>query len=249
MPIHDWPRVDAGVFHAFHLAWIAQLQTTLNSGRLPPDYYALGEQIVGGIGPDVLTLQATTQTNGPADSSPTPGTVAVAVAPPNVQLTVRGELEQYTRRQRTLVIRHVSGHRVVAVVEILSPGNKASRYAFDSFLNKAVAALTQGIHLLLIDLFPPGPRDPQGIHGALWEELMGQAHDQPAGRPLTLAAYPAGMFTAYVEPTAVGDPLIDMPLFLAPGHYINVPLEATYQASYAGVPRFYRDLLEAPSNS
>ena len=41
----------------------------------------------------------------------------------------------------------------------------------------------------------------------------------------------------YVEPTAVGRELLDMPLFLDPEVYVNVPLEATYQGAYRGVPR------------
>ena len=48
---------------------------------------------------------------------------------------------------------------------------------------------------------------------------------------------PRSRFAAYVEPwTVVGRPLIDMPLFLEPDIYINVPLEATYMAAYRGVP-------------
>jgi hypothetical protein len=43
----------------------------------------------------------------------------------------------------------------------------------------------------------------------------------------------------------VGRDLIDMPLFLTPEMYINVPLEATYQAAYRGVPRKWRDVLES----
>src|SRR2546423_13207152 len=57
MPIHDWTRVEAGIFHDFHLAWIGELRRVLNAGLLPPDYYALAEQIAGELGPDVLTLQ------------------------------------------------------------------------------------------------------------------------------------------------------------------------------------------------
>src|SRR5207248_4098707 len=86
-------------------------------------------------------------------------------------LTLRAEAEHYTRRQRTLVIRHVSNHRIIALVEIVSPGNKASRQGMRSFLDKAFAALARGIHLLLLDLHPPSPRDPQGIHGLLREQL------------------------------------------------------------------------------
>ena len=68
----------------------------------------------------------------------------------------------------------------------------------------------------------------------------------PAEKPLTLAAYDAGPPpTAYVEPVAVGDTLIDMPLFLAPDWYVSVPLEATYQAAYRGVPRHLREVLDS----
>lgn len=43
MAIHDWPRVDAGIFHAFHQNWITEISRTLNNGVLPADYYALPE--------------------------------------------------------------------------------------------------------------------------------------------------------------------------------------------------------------
>jgi hypothetical protein len=52
------------------------------------------------------------------------------------------------------------------------------------------------------------------------------------------------MKTAHVEPVAVGDALVDMPLFLAPGWYVSVPLEATYEAAWRGVPRRFREILE-----
>ena len=51
MPIHDWTRVNPGIFHHFHLEWIGDLSRVLNRGLLPPDYYALAEQIAGGFGP------------------------------------------------------------------------------------------------------------------------------------------------------------------------------------------------------
>lgn len=228
MSIYDWTRVDAGIFHDFHNAWITHLGEALNAGLLSPNHYALGEQIADGLGPDVLTMSAPP---------------ALGNGSPDVQ--GKAEAEQYTRRQRTLVIRHVSNHRIIALIEIVSPGNKASRHAMRSLLDKALAALAQGIHLLLIDLQPPSPRDPQGIHGVLWEQLTGVAYEQPPDKLLTLAAYDAGPPTvAYVEPVAVGDVLPAMPLFLAPEQYINAPLEPTYLAAYKGMPRYYRDILE-----
>ena len=58
MPIHDWTKVDAGIFHDFHHAWIEQIKRLLNGGVLPPDHYALAEQHTSHFGPDVLTLQS-----------------------------------------------------------------------------------------------------------------------------------------------------------------------------------------------
>ena len=57
MPMHDWTRVDAGIYHAFHHEWISEISRALNRGLLPNDLYALPEQQAAGFGPDVLTLQ------------------------------------------------------------------------------------------------------------------------------------------------------------------------------------------------
>src|SRR4051794_14846055 len=218
MPIHDWMRVTAGTWHAFHLSWISEIQLVLNGGWLPPDYYAQAEQIAGPMGPDVLTLQMPEgpEEFGSPDAS-SGGGLAVAAAPPRAWLVDEAEMSEYVLKRRTLVIRHASGDRIVALIELLSPGNKAARFALRSFVEKAVEALYRGHHLLGVDLFPPGPRDPQGIHGAIWAELSERPFAPPPGRPLTLAAYSAGpVKRAYIEPTAVGRELAEMPLFLEP---------------------------------
>jgi hypothetical protein len=46
MPIHDWTRVDAGLFHDFHQDWTIELRRSLNAGLLPPGYFALTDQQV-----------------------------------------------------------------------------------------------------------------------------------------------------------------------------------------------------------
>ena len=243
MPIHDWTRVSAGIFHDVHNAWITEVRNALNEGVLPSEYYALGEQVVGPYGPDVLTLR-TAGLNGRA-SDPDDGGTAIATRPPKVALTASLESDPYTAKRRSLVIRHSSDDQIIALLEIVSPGNKASQHEIGKFLDKAVEALAAGYHLLLIDLFPPTARDPQGIHGAVWDELGGSPYIAPVDKPLTLAAYSAGWSkTAYVEPIAVGDLLIPMPLFLTSDVYVNVPLEETYLAAYRGVPRRWREVLE-----
>ncbi|HEX5442668.1 MAG TPA: hypothetical protein VFW87_02515 [Pirellulales bacterium] len=57
MPIHDWTRVEAGIFHHFQTEWMSMLAAALNQGLLPPDHYSLVEQIAGPWEPDVLTLK------------------------------------------------------------------------------------------------------------------------------------------------------------------------------------------------
>ena len=252
MPIHDWTRVSAGTFHDFHHAWIAELRRVLNGGLLPAGYYAQAEQVAGDVVPDVLTLQASDGDGPPKVPTPVGGDggIAVAQAPPRVTLHAEAnEAAILTRRQKQLVIRHATDDRIIALIEIVSPGNKQQSAAVDAFVDKAVAALYEGYHLLVLDLLPSGPLAPRGMHGAIWTQFGG-TYDPPAGKPLTLAAYVAGApfrgsTQCYVEPTAVGTPLIDMPLFLDPGHYINVPLEPTYLAAYEGVPRRWKAVIEA----
>jgi Protein of unknown function (DUF4058) len=248
MPIHDWTRIYDGAFHDFHHAWITELRNALNGGILPRDYYAMAEQVARPVVPDVLTLQSRNRSQDPRSDEPIGGATAVAIAPPRVRMSNRMEPLPFTRRQRTLVVRHASDDRIVALIEILSAGNKSSDKEFQAFVTKAVTFLERGRHLLLIDLHPRTSRDPNGIYPVIWAEAGGEPDAVPVDKPLTLVSLDAGPpLSAYVEPVAIGDPLIDMPLFLAPDWYVSVPLEATYQAAYRGEPRQIREVLDAPA--
>jgi hypothetical protein len=246
MPIHDWSSVFDGAFHDFHLAWIAELRAALNGGILPPEYYAMAEQVARPMIPDVLTLQTTNGSDHEWSGEPISGASAVTLAPPKVLITTSIKDESFARRQKSIIIRHSSDDRIVALIEILSQSNKASNQELRTLVAKDVNALEHGHHLMLIDLHSPSSRDPGGIHPLIWDDLGGAPKPIPAVKPLTLVAYDAGPpKTAYVEPVAVGDLLNEMPLFLAAGWYVSVPLEATYQAAWRGVPRRFREILEA----
>jgi hypothetical protein len=238
MPLHDWTGVDAEIFHAFQVGWIAELRKVLNGGLLPDGHYALIEQHTGRALADLLTLDTTS-------ALPATGGIALADAPPRTrwQYTVEPPLA----RRRSLAIRHVNGHRLVGLIEILAPANKDRPRHVETFVNKGASALDLGVNLLLVDPFPPGPHDPSGMHGAILRELedSDEPYDVPADSPATLASYAAGpTVEIYVEHVAFGAPLPEMPLFLRPDRYINVPLEPTYQAAYDGMPAFWRGVLE-----
>ncbi len=151
MPIHDWTRVDAGIVHHFPLSWIAELARALSSGRLPRSYYALAEQITGSLGPDVLTLDRPVSGSLAAQSAPSGG-IAVATAPPRARFHARTGVDIYARKAQAVVIRHRSGHELIAMVEIVSPGYKASQRDLAAFVQKGDQALLAGIHLVIVDL-------------------------------------------------------------------------------------------------
>jgi hypothetical protein len=246
MAIHDWTRVEAGIFHHFHHRWIAEIASALNHGILPGAYYALAEQQAAGFGPDILTLQ--TPQAAEAREGAGPGTLLLER--PTVRFAAESTNEFYRRKKSTIVVRHVSDDRIIAVVEVISPGNKSSKNAFRALIDKACELIENKIHLLLLDLFPPSKRDPHGVHAALWETIAGEDFAPPADKPLTLAAYESALTVkAYVEPLAVGDALPDMPLFLEPGAHVPVPLDRTYLAAYAEVPLRWQRVLDAlPAN-
>jgi hypothetical protein len=175
----------------------------------------------------------------------------VAEAPPKVQRKQVIERVEKTLR-RTLAIRHVSRHQLVAILEIVSPANKDRAEHVEELATKAASALDRGVHLLLVDLFPPGPHDPQGMHDAILRRLEpdGEPYDLPPGTPLTMASYAVGpRLEVHLVHFGVGAALTEMPLFLNPDRYVRVPLEATDQQAYEGMPAFWREVLQHPERS
>ena len=262
VPIHDWTRVG-GFWSSFHLKWIGELYEQLNDGLLPDGYYA--EAHTGGEfrvesydgdgggddrppdGPrgrrfygDVLGLHEG------ADTEPA-GAVALAERPP---VTRFAEQMPPGPTPRSVVVRHGSGGRLVSLIEVVSPGNRDGRGKVAMFCDKVEAALRGEVHVLLIDLFPPTPLVPAGIHGAV-AARFGLTYEPPPGEPLTCAAYrSAGEATGilrdggFVEPLAVGAMVPTMPLFLTADRYVNLPLADSYAAAYRPTPARYRAVLD-----
>ncbi len=103
----------------------------------------------------------------------------------------------------------------MALIEIVSPANKDRDEHVEEFVEKVEEALGHGVHVLLVDLFPPGSYDPSGMHAAIWDRLGDQADGPPEDEPLTLASYVSDTpVKANLEHLAVNKPLPDMPLFL-----------------------------------
>jgi Protein of unknown function (DUF4058) len=244
MPIHEWRRVPATIYHHFHQRWTISICDALNAGLLPPGYSALVEQYSSGLYPDVLAVQR-------RHSKPSsPRAEMTTLEAPRTRMTVRPREGRFHERANQVVIRHHLGD-VVCAIEVVSPGNKAGKIAIREFVTKAVDFLRRGINLLVVDPFPPGPQDPQTLHKLIWDEFdAGVPFELPPDEPLLLASYRAAVplleFTpeAFIEPFRVGAGLPDMPAWLDTDLYVNVLLEPTYQAAWDVCPSDFRYLVE-----
>lgn len=229
MPIHDWTRGDDLLFHSFHLGWVVELCARLNHGVLPSSYYAISETYAPFPRPEFLEL---TEPEEPFADPGLPGELrSIDELPPRTRWVFSSGQVEYA--SRAVTIRCAASHHVVAAILIVCQQDKRTAARLEKLVERAARAVSHGIHMLIVDLFPPGRHDPQGIHKAIWDGIHEEPFTMPPDKPLTLAAYAAGPErVAYIEPVAVGDALPDMPLFLTADEYVPCPLEATYQTEW-----------------
>jgi hypothetical protein len=240
--MHDWTKVKAGTYHNFHVLWMSTITNQLNAGLLPVGFFAMTEQIVGRPETDVVTLKTNPQAKPVTNRGN--GRTTTAQSKTRFVFPIAPDQERYARKANRIAIHHELGE-VVSVIEIVSPGNKDRKRSLQTFVDKAVDLIQQKVNLLIIDPFPPGKYDPQGIHKAIWDEFTDEPFELPSDKPLTLVAYQVEpVQTAHVEPIAAGDRLPDMPLFLIGEQSIDVPLEDTYQATWNALPAEIRKLLQ-----
>lgn len=245
MPIHDWTQVGDEVFSTFHGTWIADLYRFLNKGVLPDGYYAASERHEFGFRPDVLAFKILDATNGSAERESAGGTVVLTASPRIVPV---GEFDPTLRpRRRYIAVREGESRRLVAVIEIVSAGNKSSQNGLRDFVRKSAEFLDRGVHLLVVDLHPPGPRDPHGLHNCIWREFSEDNPILPNEHPCMFSSFDANpeKFAVYVTTAKVGDPMPTVPLFLAPGRYVEVNLEPTYMTAFEGLSIYDRHPLES----
>ena len=200
MPIHDWTRVDAGIFHHFHHGWIEEIARALNRGLLPPDHYALAEQIAGGLGPDVLTLQR--PTNGPP---PHPGTPRRYLpgdgpAPSPVSAPGRADLRGQGEGGGSPSHQQPPGHR-----------HRGDRLAGQQKQSARPSCIRGEDPRDAPRRYPPTrhrpvfaefARNPQGIHKAIWDEFIDNEFALPRSpahsRRLRHGPCPRGICRAHV---------------------------------------------------
>ena len=239
MPIHDWTRVSDAVYHNFHLDWVTRAAAALNSGILPSSHFAMNETVE--LRPEVGFCDMPEPDRPVSHRNWDERLPDAAEQPPRTRYRMVDERRQYACPVITV---RDDLHQPAAAVVFVTQQDKETPYRLDALLRLAVGAITRGVHLLIVDLFPPSKRDPQGVHKAIWDRIREEPFKLPPDKPLTLAAYSAGTeLVAYVENVAVGDRLPDMPIFLTPDRYVPCPLESTYQASFDVLPAALKEPL------
>jgi hypothetical protein len=164
-------------------------------------------------------------------------------------LVQRKDLPIYTRRHQNsssrfpsdvIVVCREADDQAVGIIEILMVQDKHNTE------EKACELLERKIHLLVIDPFPSCEPDSRGSCAVTWERMDDAVNDRPSEERNRIEADEFDAHVrGYIESLAVGDELPDMPLFLEPEAYIDVPLERTYMAAWEAVPLRWRRVIEA----
>jgi len=223
MPLHTWPNARVA-WKSFHQLWIAKITEHLNQ-ILPAGFQARPEELIIGIAPDVLVMEEEPL------APPDPATLtALGEATFTAILTLPADypfVGVYSQRD---------ANRLVAAIEVISPGNKDRLSAAQNFVNKAILLLQDGVHLMVIDVI----RDPAyAMRQALLRELGLKAQQEQT--PLWAASYcalpeddphPHITVREWAEELRPGGTLPALPLFLQYDQWwVMVDLEATYQAT------------------
>jgi hypothetical protein len=223
-PRHHW--------ESFHSNWATRIADSLNENWLPPDCIAEESTSAGArVEIDVATFERPTEETQAEDGQSGVATVRRATwTPPAPMQTVPGV---FPDSFEVRVFSTIEGMKLVAAVELISPGNKDRREERRAFAIKCASYLHQGISLAIIDIVTNRRAN---LHNELLRLLeVDENVDLPAETNLYAAAYhPAlrggqpeiDLWTATFE---VGQELPTMPLGLTSDLSVPVDFAATYQ--------------------
>jgi hypothetical protein len=225
VPLHDHfrpPLAPRRRWESFHANWAGAMADALNADGLPDGYFA-EEQVHAGprVEIDLATF-----------ASPPGGGLAVhTYAPPAPALSLPAAFPDEFAVQ---VFSDDGGARLVAAVELVSPGNKDRPDARRLFAAKLAGYLAAGVSVVVVDVVTTR----RGDLTAELLQVLGRAEPSPAGPALSAVAArpltgPAGdRLDLWAEPLAVGHPLPTVPLWLTADVCVPLDLDATYTAAY-----------------
>jgi hypothetical protein len=236
MPLRDHfhpPLSNAWSWEELHGGWPMTLVAAL-AKRLPPRYVA-GPRVH--LGPffeiDVASYERDVPLRPASGGGEEVGGVATAVwAPPQPTLAVMtNPPDQGEYEVRVYDTEH--HRRLVAAVEIVSPGNKDRPEARRVFVATCAALLKQQVSVAIVDLVTTRQFN---LYADLLE-LIGQTDPSlaPEAPPLYAAACRWGPgaeswpLQTWAHPLSIGQPLPTLPLWLPDNLAVPLELEASYE--------------------
>ncbi len=156
----------------------------------------------------------------------------------------------YQNKKNIVVVHRASDDRIMAIIELISPGNKTTSAGVKRLIEKVTGLIHEGIHVLLVDVLPGTAHAPESLHESIWHNMQPSSVEQgnDPKKPLKAVSYECSLASgcnAYIEDFAIGDAIPTMPLFLLPEHFLNTPLEETYNSAFAAMPLRWRTVIES----
>jgi hypothetical protein len=222
-PHHHW--------ESFHSNWATRIADGI-AALLPTDFQ-VEEHTHGGVGfeIDVATFQSASSQDHPATAGPVLATLAAPTyAPPVPDHTIPAA---FPDTFEVRVFNTTAGLTLVAVIELVSPGNKDRPAERLAFATKCASYLAQGVSLIVMDVVT-------NRHANLHNEIMrlmeiGPDLHFPTDVKLYVTAYrPARRdqdeeIDVWMRPLALGAPLPTLPLRLTGDLFVPVDFESAYQ--------------------
>jgi hypothetical protein len=219
MPLHDW--TDRDNFDGLHLLWIAEITALLRHTLPPPFRVVVGSSPVVSLGPERVN----------PDVAVTNGRPTGAAANAGVWREPDSEVAVTTVVEEDITVQVERNGRLVAAVELISPGNKDRPENRDRYAGRYLNYLHHGVHLLIVDVHrrPVGFSFPQRIADVLATPL-------PAPPAPSAVVYRVGepvpdggrLLAVWAEPLTVGQPLPAVSLPLTVHLSVPIDLEGTY---------------------
>jgi hypothetical protein len=233
MPLLDHfhpPLAPRRHWESFHAAWAGSIADLLN-GQLLPDNYFAEEQTHAGACIEIGVATFENQQNGTTSKEGSTATLAppqtwAPPAPAFVMPRLRPD------RFEVLVFQDEGGARLVAAVELVSPGNKDRPEQRRTFAIKCASYLYQGVGLVVIDIVTSRLAN---LHNEIVRLIEGQASFLlPEAVSLYAVAFRPwrheGRDDIDVWPAtlALGGALPTLPLTLERSLSVPLDLEVTY---------------------
>jgi Protein of unknown function (DUF4058) len=223
------PLAPTRHWESFHVNWAGAIADALNESLLPEGYFAEEHAQIGArVEIDVATFRGPETSPHPAGATATlPRRVWVPPAPTIVVPAAFPDSFQ------VLIFENEGGGRLVAAIELVSPGNKDRTAERQAFAIKCASYLCRGIGLIVIDIVTSRRAN---LHDEIMR-LLGHETPLPPDAALYAVAYrpivrdsqeQIEIWPSHLE---IGRSLPVLPLALNAELALPIDLETTYTAA------------------